>query len=283
MKFGLALEGGAIRTIFSSAACDALLDLGLMADHVVGVSAGIAYGVSYVSRQKGRNLEILTKYVNDPRYMGVSHAINPLNDCYFNLDFVYDEIPNRLVPFDYDTFYAYPGTAEAVVTNLNTGKADYLDAKDDGPQFMVLRATCAIPVMFPIFTLNGQPYLDGGIAEPIPHRRALDSGCDKCIVILTRERGYVKKQESTLRLALQKYRKYPNFCETLRHRAEIYNQAREDVFQLEKEGKVLVIAPYLTTGFSRTERDVQKIRGLYQSGYDQVMARKDEIRAYLSE
>ncbi len=281
MKFGLALEGGAIRTVFSCGACDALLDLDLMADHVVGVSAGIAYGVSYVSRQKGRNLEILTKYVNDPRYMGVTHALNPLNDCYFNLDFIYDEIPNRLVPFDYDTFLAYPGVVEGVVTNLNTGEAEYLDAQHDGPKFPLLRATCAIPVMFPVQELNGQPYLDGGIAVPIPHRRLLEAGCDRVLVILTRERSYRKKQETAMQVALQKYRKYPKFCDALRRRADTYNAAREEVFQLEKEGRLLVVTPYLTTGFSRTERNVEKIRALYQSGYDQVMARQEEIRRYL--
>jgi predicted patatin/cPLA2 family phospholipase len=281
MKFGLALEGGAIRTIFSSGACDGLLELGLMADHVVGVSAGIAYGVSYVSRQKGRNLEILEKYVNDDRYMGTSHALNPLNDCYFNLDFIYDEIPNHLVPFDYDTFLSYSGTVEAVCTNLNTGKADYLDAQEDGPGFPLLRATCSLPMMFPIVEVNGQPYLDGGVAAPIPHRRLLDAGCDKVIVVLTRERDYVKKQEKALKVAIQKYHKYPHFCDALRRRAEVYNEAREDVFRLEKEGRVLVVTPYSTTGFSRMERNVEKIRALYQSGYDQVLARQAEIRRYL--
>ena len=51
MKTGLVLEGGALRAIFSSGVCDAMLESGLMTDYVVGVSAGIAYGVSYVSRQ----------------------------------------------------------------------------------------------------------------------------------------------------------------------------------------------------------------------------------------
>lgn len=122
MKLGLALEGGANRTIFSAGVLDGLLDLGIMADHVTGVSAGIAYGVSYVSRQRGRNLAILENFVNDDRYMGSSHMLNPLNNCYFNLDFIYDEIPNQLLPYDYDTLAAHQGTVEAVVTDVNTGK-----------------------------------------------------------------------------------------------------------------------------------------------------------------
>lgn len=125
MKTGLVLEGGALRTIYSSGACDALLDGGVMTDYVVGVSAGIAYGVSYVSKQKGRNLEILTRYAGDKRYMGMGNLLRKDNRSYFGLKFVYETIPNELVPFDYDIFAAFPGEVEAVVTNLDTGKAEY--------------------------------------------------------------------------------------------------------------------------------------------------------------
>ena len=108
MKTGLVLEGGALRAIFSSGVCDGLLKGDIMADYVAGVSAGIAYGVSYVSRQPGRNLEVVTRYANDRRYMGMGNLADKKNRSYFGLRFVYDTIPNELVPFDYDTFAAFP-------------------------------------------------------------------------------------------------------------------------------------------------------------------------------
>ena len=126
MKTGLVLEGGALRTIFSAGVCDAFLDLELpMPDYTIGVSAGMAYGVSYLSRQSRRNLALLTTYANDPRYMGMRNMLDHRNRSYFGLKFSYETIPNQLLPFDYDTFAAYPGTVEAVVTNLESGKADY--------------------------------------------------------------------------------------------------------------------------------------------------------------
>ena len=155
MKTGIVLEGGALRTIFSSGACDGLLEAGLLPDYVIGVSAGIAYGVSYVSRQFGRNLEILTKYANDKRYMGKRNLLRPANRCYFGLKFTYEDIPNRLVPFDYDTFAAFPGEVEAVVTNLNTGKAEYLPVPRRDEHFLLLQATCAMPLLFPVYHLDG--------------------------------------------------------------------------------------------------------------------------------
>lgn len=280
MKTGIVLEGGALRTIFSSGVCDALLERDLLPDYVIGVSAGIAYGVSYVSRQKGRNLEILTKYANDKRYMGMKNLLDPANRCYFGLRFTYETIPNQLVPFDYDTFAAYPGEVEAVVTNLETGAAEYLPVPRRDDKFLLLQATCAMPLLFPIFQLDGMPCLDGGSADGIPYQRAFDMGCDRVVVVLTREQSYRRQPEKFQRLIDLRYRRYPRYCETMRTRAERYNACREELFRLEKEGKVLLIAPENTRGFSRVERDQGKIRALWQDGYDKGLARSGEIAAF---
>lgn len=283
MKLGLALEGGANRTIFSAGVMDGLLDIGVMADHVTGVSAGIAYGVSYVSRQRGRNLSILQNYVNDDRYMGSSHMLNPLNNSYFNLDFIYDEIPNQLLPFDYEALAAHPGTVEAVVTDVNTGAAAYLPIDPEDKRSTVLRATCALPMLFPIIDVDGMSCMDGGVTDPIPFRHVLDAGCDKVIVIATRERAYEKKQEKVLTAAARMYRKYPAFVDALKRRAEVYNAQREELFRLEQQGDIFLFLPYNTEGFSRTERNLEKIRALWQSGVDQAHARQKQLAEYLEE
>lgn len=282
MKTGLVLEGGAFRAIFSSGACDGLLAADIMPDYCVGVSAGIAYGVSYISKQSGRNLEILTHYANDKRYMGVNNLLRPGNHrCYFGLQFTYDTIPNELIPFDYETFAAFPGEVEAVVTNMDTGKAEYLPVPKRDEHFDLLQATCALPFLFPVYHINGKPYMDGGAADAIPYDHAVEKGCDRVVVILTRERSYIRKQESLQPLIDRFYRKYPKFCDTMRRRADDYNACRGRLFRLEREGKVLIIAPKCTKGFSRTERDVEKIKALYQDGYQQAVARQEEIRAFL--
>lgn len=268
MKTALVLEGGAFRTIFSSGVCDAFLDAGLpMPDYTVGVSAGMAYGVSYLSRQKRRNLKLLMHYANDRRYMGLRNWINPRNRCYFGLEFAYQTIPNRLVPFDYDTFAAYPGLAEAVVTDLTSGRAAYLQVPRRDDKFLLLQATCAIPLLFPPIVIDGVPYLDGGCADAIPWRRALELGCDRLVVVLTRERGYRKQPDHAGAVMERAFRKYPAFLHTLSDRAERYNESREALFALEKAGKALVIAPKSTQGFSRMERDTRKILALWQDGY----------------
>ncbi len=281
MKVGLVLEGGALRTIFSTGVFDAMLEKDLMADYVIGVSAGIAYGVSYVSRQPRRNLEILTRFANDRRYMGLKNLIDRRNRSYFGLEFSYETIPNQLVPFDYDTFAAFPGSVEAVVTNLETGQAEYKEVPRRDEKFLLLQATCAMPLMFPIYWLDGKPYLDGGAAEAVPYRRAFEQGCDRAVVILTKPRSFVRRQEKLLPLIQRRYREYPNFCRTMAERADRDNRARQELFQLEREGKALVIAPESLHGVGRIEHNVDKLRMLWAEGYQQGMERMEELRAFM--
>ena len=285
MKTGLVLEGGAFRTIFSTGVWDAFLEHDIMFDYVIGVSAGIAYGVSYVSKQPRRNLEILVRYANDKRYMGLGNLLNPKNRCYWGLDFAYNVIPNQLVPFDYDTFAAYPGQIEAVVTNLGTGKAEYFPVpRDYDNSFTLLQATCALPLLFPIYHIDGKPVMDGGAADAIPFRRAFAQGCDKVVVCLTHERSYVRRPEKLEKLIDKRYGKqYPHFCQTMHKRAEVYNADRAELFELERQGKALVFAPLVTEGFSRMERDITKIKTMWEDGHHQGELRIEEVKAFLAE
>lgn len=280
MKTGLVLEGGALRAIFSSGVCDGLLEGNVMADYVVGVSAGIAYGVSYLSRQPRRNLEVVTRFANDRRYMGMNNLADKENQSYFGLKFAYDTIPNELVPFDYDTFEAYPGQVEAVMTNLNTGGAEYVEVPRRDKESLVLQASCAMPLMFPIYEIDGKPCLDGGVADSIPWQRALDQGCDRVLVVLTRTRDYVRKQDKAMPLIRRRYKEYPEFVRAMEQRAERYNESRRQLFELEKQGKILVIAPSSTLGVARTERNTEKLRLLWAEGYQEAVDRMEEIRDY---
>jgi predicted patatin/cPLA2 family phospholipase len=135
--------------------------------------------------------------------------------------------------------------------------------------------------MFPVFHIGGEPYLDGGISDGIPFERALEQGCERIIVVLTKPRDYVRKPDRALGLIEHKDRQWPAFCRTMRRRAELYNRGRERLFQMEREGKLLVIAPESTRGVSRTERDVEKLRLLWADGYQQATERMEEIRRFI--
>ena len=283
MKTGIVFEGGAVRTVYSCGVMDALIEQDIDFDYLVGVSAGIAYGVSFITKQFGRNLELLMKYAPDPRYMSFRNMLRPGNrGCYFGLDFAYVEIPRKHVPFDYDAFARWPGTAEAVVTDMETGLPVYVPLNLSDPNTNLLEASCAMPLLFPIFDVNGIKCMDGGCADAIPWKRALDVGCDRIVVVLTRERDYVRRSESMQPLVDCVYRRYPRFCETMRTRAERCNADRREMFRAEREGRLLILAPDSTAGFSRTERDPAKIKALWQQGYGHGTEKAEAIRKFLA-
>lgn len=275
---GLVLEGGTFRPVFSCGVMDALLSEDIMLPYCIGVSAGISDGVSYISRQKGRNLEILQKYRNDKRYMGRSNYRK--HRSLFGLDFVFGEIPNNLVPFDMDTFKKYEGTCLVGVTNASTGRAQYMDAMDMDERYSMLRATCAMPLFFPAIDLNGEKYYDGGIADPIPLEKAIADGCERLLVVLTQPKGFVKRLGKYDKLGARILaRKYPAVKEAILSRPDRYNKIVRLCEQWEKEGKVIILRPnYLLNSF---ESNVQKLETAYWHGYRMTKEKMKGIRRFL--
>lgn len=281
MKIGLVLEGGASRTVYTCGVLDCLLDNEIYIDYVLGVSAGIAYGVSYSSRQKGRNYSIFEKFVPDPRYMGIKHLLSK-KKSYYNFDFIFDEMPAKYLPFDWEGYKKYGETSYAVITNINTGLPEYYRVSPDDKRWLLLRASSSLPLLFPPVIINGKEYLDGGITDSIPFEQALKDGCDKVIVVLTRERGYVKKKESAASIMKIFYRKYPNLIKAIENRHVMYNNQLERLSELEKEGKALVIAPKSTHGISRTESDSKILLPYFKEGYDDTYTIINSIRDFIN-
>lgn len=278
---GITMEGGASRTVFSCGVLDVLMEENIVADCFVGVSAGISFGISYLSGQHGRNYTLATEYMPKKKYMHPMHLLNPKNRSIYNLDYVFDEVPNKLLPFDYDALKRYPGKAFAVLTNVDTAEAEYHEIPRDDRKSIYLRASCALPMLFPIFTINGHRYMDGGIADSIPYKKAMAEGCDKNIVILTREASYRKRTDRATEIAARKFKKYPEFSAALMSRAERYNNANEELLKLEKEGRVFIFRPDSTEGIGRTESDAKVLASLYDKGYNQAKQRLGELKEYL--
>lgn len=283
MKTGVVFEGGASRAYFSVGAMDALLDEKIYADYCIGVSAGIANGVSYASRQRGRNLEVGLKYLSDKRYMGLKYFLKPKNRSFYNMDFVFGEVPEKCVPFDMEAYSKYCKETYAGLTDMETGKEVYLPALAEDKSWKNIIATCALPFLFPPIKIGGKPYMDGGIADPVPFEKAFSDGCDRVVIVLTRELGYEKKSDALLRLAVRKYRKrYPAFSKALENRAEVYNREYREIARLGKEGKLFVIAPKNTLNWRRTEKSPEAIKKMYDEGYSAVKENKEALKTYLN-
>lgn len=282
MKTGLVLEGGGMRGQYTAGVLDAMMDANVYPDYVIGVSAGATNGCSYVSGQRGRSCRICLNYINDPRYLGVNNLI--LHKSMFNMDFLFEEIAHKLDVFDYKAFQASPMEFITGVTDVETGRTVYFDKSHMQNDSTVLRASSAIPLFSPIVNYRGGKYLDGGTSDPIPVEQALKDGCERVIVVLTRERDYVKSPESFKSAYHFLLRHHPEMAKVLDRRHEIYMREKERVFALEKEGRAIVLAPKEKLAISRFEKDQEKLKAAYEQGMrecrDMIAARESDLRAW---
>lgn len=277
---GLVLEGGTFRPIFSCGVMDALLDNNIEFPYVIGVSAGITYGTSYISKQKERNLEIVKKYRNDKRYIGVRNYRT--DKSLFGLNFAYNKVPNELIPFDMETYNKYDGKVRVGVTNCLTGKAEYLDGKKMDEDFTMLRATCAIPGVFPRIYIDDIPYYDGGIADPIPIKKSIADGNKKNLIILTQPLGYEKKLDAQTKFAAKRVaKKYPNLSKALLQRYVVYNETVNYCHKLEQEGKAVILQPEVK--LNSFEKDVNVLKNSNRMGYDLAQKHMDRIKKLFEE
>lgn len=280
MKVGLVLEGGAMRGMYTAGVLDIFLDHQIPVDGIIGVSAGVLFGANYVSKQRGRALRYNIKYAGDKRYMGIHSLITTGNIV--NKDFAYYEVPFKLDLFDQETFANSKTDFYATVTNVDSGKAEYIKITDVYKQMEVFRATSAMPFVSKIVSLDNKKYLDGGIADSIPVDKCHELGYDKIIVVLTRPLEYRKKKTNTLVPKLV-YRKYPNFVEAINQRYQKYNQTVAKIAKLEKENKIFVIRPSRTVPIKRLEKDPERLQELYDLGVVDSKKRIDDLINYLND
>lgn len=263
---GLILEGGGMRGVFTCGVLDNLMDRGIRFPYTIGVSAGACNGLSYMSEQRGRgkfsNIDLLEKY----RYIGLKQLIFKGNIMDFDL--LFHKFPEEIIPYHYDKFAACKERFEMVTTSCRTGRACYYDEKMDPVRIIdIVKASSSLPFVSPISYVDGEPMLDGGIADSIPLLRARELGFDNNLVVLTRNKGYRKPQKPTT-VPWFFYRKYPLLREAIRRRNTLYNEQIDLVERLEDKGELVVIRPQRPITVDRIERDTRKLLDLYNEGYE---------------
>lgn len=222
---------------------------------------------------------MLQNFMN-PCYLSYRNLL--LHGSIFGMDFMFNEIPNKLDPFDFGTFESSIVGFEVGVTNLHTGKTEFYDKSTISQnKFAVLRASSSIPLVAKIVTINGKKYLDGAIGDSIPVCRAMGKGCERNVIVLTQPRGFVKKPMQCSTLRKLRYRRYPEFIRAMENRHNKYNDTLRFIDQLEREGKALVLAPRKPIPFSGFEKNPEGMRQLYQDGIDDTRELADQIRIFM--
>lgn len=278
----LVLEGGATRGVFTSGALDYMMEQDLYLSHVVGVSAGSCNAVDYVSKQIGRTRDcMIHKEKEYDYYYDFRKFVK--EKSLLNMDMIFGTYPKKLFPFDFETYFASEMKCEIVTTNCFTGKPEYMSEPEDPDRLMKLcRASSSMPLAAPIVNIDGMPYLDGGLSDSIPVRRAVSYGNKKIVLILTRNNGYRKKPISKggAKLYRSAYPKYPNLVKSMLYRPLVYNRTMDWIERLEAEGKLFVLRPQTKT-VARLERNYDTLMAFYRHGYDQMKEEYGRLKEYL--
>jgi predicted patatin/cPLA2 family phospholipase len=279
---GLVLEGGGMKGIYTAGVLDFFMDKGLEFSSVYGVSAGACHMASYLSGQRGRALDVSIDYLDTKRYCSVESLL--LTGDLFNTSMCYHTIPDYLYPYDNEAFKQYKGKAYSVVTNIETGRAEYLRVRDMLAEIDKIRASASLPLVARIVRIDGKPYLDGGLSDSIPIQKAVLDGNRKNIVIMTKEVGFRRKPVNAAQLALIKarYMKYPKVAELMARRHIAYNECLDYIDRLQSDGKIFVLRPSHAGEVGRIERDKDKVKALYDQGYAEAESCYEELMRYLN-
>lgn len=280
MKTCLVLEGGALRGIYTAGVLDELIKDNLNIDTIIGVSMGTIIGINYKSNQPNRAIRYNLNYCNNKNYISYYSFLK--TGEVVNKKFAYEEIPNSLDPFDYETYNNSPIKFFCTVTNVDTGKAEYIDIKNAQEESEYLRAGASMPGLSKIVEIGNKKYLDGGIADSIPVKKAIEMGYKKIIVVLTRPIEY-RKKKSKLKFLQSLYKEYPNFQKTLEKRNDTYNETVEEIIKLEKENKIFVIRPSRKVPIKRIEKNKKIIKEQYELGITDYKRKREALKNYLKE
>ncbi|MCI3922348.1 patatin family protein [Paenibacillus sp. TRM 82003] len=265
---GLVLEGGGMKGVYTGGVLDRFMEEDLFFPYVIGVSAGACNAVSYLSKQRGRNRRVTIDYVGRPEYLSFRNWLR--SGSAFGWDLIFDRIPNELDPLDYETLFAAPCRFVMATTDPVSGEPAYFG--DDvwrrgwSTFATIVRASSSLPFFAPPVEVEGRLQFDGGVGDPIPVRRALEDGCDRVVVVLTKDADYRIKPFRQKRLASWVYRRYPKLVEAMERRERVYNESMELIRRLEAEGRAFVVRPSERVPVRRLEKDRAMLERLYALG-----------------
>lgn len=263
-KFGLVLEGGGMRGVFTAGVVDALLDYDVRFPYVIGTSAGASNASVYIARQRGRVKFIDIDLQTVHPYVGFSSVFH--GKGVIDLDFVFRQVPVSHYPFDFETFRHAGQRMVIVSTSALTGEAVYTEEYDDFDRFVdANRASCSLPILCPPWHIDGVPMVDGGVGDSIPFARALADGCERVVVVSTKDASY-RKSERKLWLPNNIYKEYPRLRDALLTRNARYNRQVDDLNKLQALGTAIVVRPADMHGVSRTTSDTGLLEALYAEG-----------------
>ncbi len=280
-KIGLVLEGGGIRGAYTAGAMAWLIDHGVTFDYNVGISSGAVYMAIYLMKDKDMLHKIACEYTCADNVVGIKALLS--EGYYVAYKHLFHDVLIDQEHYSLKKIKEENPDFEIGCYDLEQGKTIYFGTQDLDEDMELLRATCSLPVAAPIVDFKGHRLLDGGITKMIPIERAVDQGCTKFLIVTTKPKDYVRGPASKFVKFLMRiiYRDYPCVLEDYKVRHLNYYDQISIINDLVEKKQAVMVYPSRTVKVSRWKGDPQKCEELYELGYQDMEARKEEIYTLL--
>lgn len=277
---GLILEGGGMRGLYTAGVLDCLSDWGIHFPIVVSSSSSALIGSYYISKQKGKIYEAFNQLLDGRSLVSLKRMLT--HQELFHMDLMFSILPTQLAPFDFNRFSESNALFLITTTDMASGSALYHDHYDTVENlFTLVRASSSLPVLSPSVLFQGRRLLDGGVADPIPIQPSIDRGYKRHLVVLTRNKGYIKKPEPYGWMYYGLFRQFPHLQHQLKERHHYYNQTTKRLIRMERDDEVFIIQPERPLIAGRTERNKRVLMQLYWQGYRETEQQKDALFRFL--
>ena len=179
------------------------------------------------------------------------------------------------------SFFGSDTALDIGVYDVDNHKIEYFPKEYVDESMTLIKASCALLLLAKPYSFHGKKYFDAGLVDMISIDQSIKAGCDKHLILSTKEEGYVRKPAPDWQLWLaKKVYKDKTIEQNLKERHLRYNEQWEKIGQLEKEGKAMVLRPHKDLGITRYTTDPEKLRPWFQLGYDETLERINEIKQF---
>ncbi|WP_245844159.1 patatin-like phospholipase family protein [Oceanobacillus rekensis] len=277
---GLLLEGGGMRVAYTAGVLDLFLDKGIEFPVVATASAGALIGSSYITKQRERNYQMLAEIGGNPKSISFKRMIQDRE--LYSMDYIFNQLPNEIAPLDFEAFSQSTTNFIIGTTDIDTGYPIYHDTYDTKEDlFKIIRASCSLPLLASSVSYQDLDLMDGGVSDPIPIKPLIDKGMKKHVVILTRNKGYIKKGTKLNWLFKRIFHNKPQLQKLLQNRHLMYNQTMQKLLNMEKCNEVFIIQPEVPLAATRIERNRERLENLYVQGYKEAEMKSEALKHFL--
>ncbi len=272
---GLVLQGGGMRGVYTSGVLDFFMDKNLYFPYTIAVSAGACNAIAYMGKQRGLGKKICVGYIADNKCISYKNLVT--KGSILEMDLIFDKIPNELEPFNFDEINNNVDKLIITATNCCTGAPVYIDKDECDDIITAVKASSSVPFLTKAVEFQKMNLLDGGIADPVPIRKAIKDGNQKNVIVLTNEDGYNQRPFRMKWMAKRIYPDYMELTKAILDSHKLYDKTIDYINELEDKEQVFIIRPSTYFKLKTFDRNTKKIESLYELGYKDAENKYDEL------